>query len=427
MKRYSKYKDSGVEWLGEIPEHWEVKKLKFIVINFIQQKDFKTESEIYIALEHIESWTGKLKQPDEEISFESTVKCFRPHDVLFCKLRPYLAKVILAEKYGVCVGELLVIRVNNNELISKFVFYNFLSKRFIDIVNASTYGSKMPRASWEFIGNLGFHIPPLEEQKKIVYFIDHKLEQINHFISNKQRLIELLKEQKTAIINRAVTKGLNPHAPMKPSGIEWLGEIPEHWEVRKLKYIAQIVLGKMLQSNSSGNDYLRPYLRSANIQWEKVDISDIKEMWFSKNEMKSYLVNSKDILVSEGGEVGRSCIWNDEIKECYIQNSVHKITCNQEYDPFYIYYQFYIMASKGLFESIVNRVSIGHLTREKLTNIKFIIPPLNEQAQIVSLLQQESEKIDLAITKIEKEIELIKEYRTTLISDAVSGKIDVRI
>ncbi|MDB9375059.1 restriction endonuclease subunit S [Nodularia sphaerocarpa] len=426
MKRYPQYKDSGVEWLGDIPEHWEVKRLKFVVKNVIQQKDFKTELETYIALEYIESWTGKLKEPDEEVIFESTVKCFSPNDILFCKLRPYLAKVVLAEKHGVCVGELLVIRFNENILLPKFIFYDFLSKRFIELVNSSTYGAKMPRASWTFISNIGFHIPPLSEQKKIACFLDSKLEEIDKFISNKQRLIELLKEQKTAIINRAVTKGLNPHAPMKPSGIEWLGDIPAHWEVKKLKYIAQIVLGKMLQGDSSGNDYLKPYLRSANIQWDKADVSDIKQMWLTKNEMNSYLVKSKDILVSEGGEVGRACIWNNEIEECYIQNSVHKITCSQKSSAFYIYYQFYIIGHKGYFESIVNRVSIGHLTREKLINIKFIIPPLSEQNNIADFINQESAKINQAITTIEKEIELIKEYRTTLISEAVTGKIDVR-
>ncbi|MEA5515639.1 restriction endonuclease subunit S, partial [Nodularia sp. UHCC 0506] len=206
----------------------------------------------------------------------------------------------------------------------------------------------------------------------------------------------------------------------KDSGVNWLGDIPEHWEVKKLKYIAQIVLGKMLQGNSSGNDYLKPYLRSANIQWNKPDVSDIKQMWLTKNEMNSYLVKSKDILVSEGGEVGRACIWNNEIEECYIQNSVHKITCTQKYSAFYIYYQFYIIGQKGYFESIVNRVSIGHLTREKLINIKFIIPPLSEQKKIACFLDSKLEEIDKFISNKQRLIELLKEQKTAIINRAVT-------
>jgi type I restriction enzyme S subunit len=140
----------------------------------------------------------------------------------------------------------------------------------------------------------------------------------------------------------------------KPSGIEWIGEIPEHWKAKKLKYISNPVLGKMLTNEDKGGYYLKPYLRAQNINWFNADVSDVKNMWFSEKELEKYNIRLNDLLVSEGGEVGRACMWQLELPECYIQNSVHKVTFNNGFRSRFFLYLFYHLGQSGYFQSIVN-------------------------------------------------------------------------
>jgi type I restriction enzyme S subunit len=273
---------------------------------------------------------------------------------------------------------------------------------------------------------LQFLVPPINEQQKIAAYLDHKTTLIDTLIEKKKRRIDLLKEERTAVINQAVTKGLDPNVQFKDSGIEWLGEIPVHWEVKRLKYIAEIVLGKMLTPKDKGDYQLRPYLRAKNLLWFKVDANDIKEMWFSDKERIQYLLQKEDLLVSEGGEVGRTCIWNNELPECYIQNSVNRVRFYYDHFSRYFLFLFSIFGYKGHFDAVVSKVSIAHLTKEKLIDISFIIPPINEQKNIVEYTEKETTRIDTLITKTQNQIDLLQEYRTALISEVVTGKIDVR-
>jgi type I restriction enzyme S subunit len=241
-RRYDDYRDSGVEWLGEFPAHWEIRRLKFLANDINQQRVEVGENEVYLQLENIESWTSKYAIAEDTVSnFERSVKAFQPEDVLFGKLRPYLAKVVVSRHYGVCVGELLVLRVRENTILPKFLALRLLTKEIIDVINASTYGAKMPRANWGFIGNLEIPFPPdPDEQRAIAAFLDRQTAKIDALIAKKRELIAALHEQRSAIISHAVTKGLNPDAPLKDSGIEWLGEIPAGWEVVKIKHLALV-------------------------------------------------------------------------------------------------------------------------------------------------------------------------------------------
>ncbi|MFM6135598.1 MAG: restriction endonuclease subunit S, partial [Sphaerospermopsis kisseleviana] len=214
---YDKYKDSGVEWLGDIPEHWEVKRFKFSVYLINNKIEAENSNLTYMGLEHIESWTGKRIE-DENASSEGIGSHFLPNDVLFGKLRPYLAKVYLSEIEGLASTEALVLRCKNN-ISPRFLKYYILSRDFINIVDSSTFGAKMPRASWDFIGNLFFTFPPLDEQEKIARFLDYKTKQIDNLIAKKETLIEKLDEKRTSLISHAVTKGLDVNVPMKDSGI----------------------------------------------------------------------------------------------------------------------------------------------------------------------------------------------------------------
>ena len=196
-------KDSGIDWLGVVPKDWQRRRLKFST-TLVNKKIEATDLEItYVGLEHMQSWTGKLDL-DNEISFEGTANAFVEGDVLFGKLRPYLAKVHLADISGICSTEILVLRAQE-KLLPKYLKYYLLSKSAIENINSSAYGSKMPRANWEFIGGQLQLLPPKEEQKEITNFLDKKTAHIDALIEKNRKLLELLAEKRAAIITNAVT------------------------------------------------------------------------------------------------------------------------------------------------------------------------------------------------------------------------------
>ncbi len=201
-----KMKDSGIKWLGEVPAHWEIRRLKFCVQLNSTEVDIVNANNIFkLALENIESFSGKYIPSKNEFSFEGMGNHFKPGDVLFNKLRPYLAKVYLAKKKGTSVGELLVLSPVTSILTSEFLFYRLLSSAFIEVVNSSTYGAKRPRANWSFIGNLKLPIPTLAEQYEIIGYIESERARIELLISKAEKEIELIKEYREALIAEAVT------------------------------------------------------------------------------------------------------------------------------------------------------------------------------------------------------------------------------
>jgi len=276
----------------------------------------------------------------------------------------------------------------------------------------------------EDFGSYKIATPPPKEQTQIANYLDQKTKKIDTLIEKQQILIELLKEKRQALISHVVTKGLDDSVPMKESGVAWLGEVPEGWGVVSLKYISKITLGKMLTSKNKGNMTLKPYLKAKNLKWFNVNVNETDKMWFTNNELKSLKLQKDDLLVSEGGEVGRTCIWNNELDECYIQNSVNRVQFSKQNSRFFLY-QFFAAGQYGYFDSIVNRISIAHLTKEKLGDAKFIKAPLKEQTQIANYLDQKTKKIDTLIEKSKQSIELLKERRTALISAVVTGKVKV--
>ena len=244
--QYEELERSGVSWLQKKPNHWRIKRLKFAA-DLINNKVSVEDSPLpYLGLEHIESWTGR--KIDGEISnSEGLASSFLVGDVLFGKLRPYLAKVHLAQQDGLISSEALVIR-SKDELHAEFLKYYMLSRDFINIVDSSTYGSKMPRASWDFIGNLPVLLPDAEEQKSIARFLDFKTAQIDALIAKKKALLDKLSEMRTALISHAVIKGLDPSAPMKDSGVPWLGVIPAHWKAIALRWLIRIGSGDFISN-----------------------------------------------------------------------------------------------------------------------------------------------------------------------------------
>lgn len=211
---------------------------------------------------------------------------------------------------------------------------------------------------------------------------------------------------------------MNAYSKYKPTDIDWIGEIPSHWDVKKLKFIGNCTLGKMLTNDDKGGFFLKPYLRAQNIRWFSVDVSDTKEMWFSPNEIQKLSLEKNDLLVSEGGEVGRTCIWQKELDECYIQNSVHRVRFEKSDSRYYLYH-FFFSGQKGYFDSVVNKISIGHLTGEKLKDLDFVFPPKAEQTTIANFLDEKTLQIDKLIANKQKLIELLIEEKRSIVEESV--------
>jgi restriction endonuclease S subunit len=306
--RYPAYKDSGVPWLGEVPEHWEVKPLKYN-LRLLTEKTDRRENPV--ALENIEGWTGQFLPTETE--FEGEGVAFNKGDILFGKLRPYLAKAYLATSQGEAVGDFHVLRPFES-VIGRFAQYQILNREFIAIVDGSTFGSKMPRASWDFVGGMKVTAPPLFEQTRIAAFLDRETTKIDALVAEQQRLIDLLKEKRQAVISHAVTKGLNPTAPMKPSGIEWLGDVPAHWRVGKCGFYILVLSGFAFPSADFTEDECATrLLRGINVgvsrlKWEETvywhreprDGLDVYEM-----RVGDVVIGMDRPLISEGIRVSK--------------------------------------------------------------------------------------------------------------------------
>ena len=406
MKRYETYKDSGIQWWEEIPTHWDLKKAKHIFS--LVTENVSDSSLPKIALENIESWTGKYIETDSDFMGEGVE--FKKDDILFGKLRPYLAKVYKAEFAGQAVGDIYVFR-GNEEQNPEYLKYLLLSYPFISVVDGSTYGAKMPRANWDFISHLVLPCPPKTEQVTIAAYLDHKVSQIDATIAEKEQMLKDLKNYRSAIISEAVTKGLDKNVEMKDSGIEWCGYIPIHWQVLKIGYIFQNL------------DYLRQPISSENRernnpQYEYYGASGVID------KIDSYNVNDKVLLIGEDGAnlVSRTLplIYKAEGK-FWVNNHAHILKpISSDYD-----YMAFLLETAD-YTNYITGSAQPKLSQEKLSSVKLPVPPIEEQKQIAKKLICIVPLIDRSLIEIEKIIKDLKSYKSALITEAVTGKIDLR-
>jgi type I restriction enzyme, S subunit len=269
--------------------------------------------------------------------------------------------------------------------------------------------------------------PPVEVQQRIAGFLDAESAKIDRLIVEQQRLIELLKEKRQTVISNAVTKGMNAGTPTKASGIEWLGNVPEHWALPPLYMRYESLLGKMLDEKRNVGKNALPYLRNVDVQWDHVNVDNLPLIDIEPAEYDRFTVRSGDLLVCEGGEVGRAAIWDGRLELCAYQKALHRLrpVANGEVVRF-LYYCFAFAAHKEVFVAGSNPNTIPHLTGEQLRLYRFPKPPEAEQHEIVKKLDQETAKIDALINEQSRSKELLMERRAALISAAVTGRIDVR-
>lgn len=423
---YAQYKEldsSGVSWLQKKPSHWRIKRLKFST-DLINKKVSVEDSPLpYLGLEHIESWTGR-KVEGEISNSEGLASSFVVGDVLFGKLRPYLAKVHLAQQDGLISSEALVVR-SKDELDAEFLKYYMLSRDFINIVDSSTYGSKMPRASWDFIGNLPLLLPDVEEQKVIARFLDFKTAQIDALISNKKVLLEKLTEKRTALISHAVTKGLDPSVPMKDSRVDWIGEIPKHWDVWKVTHgFRRIGSGTTPKSdNPTFYDGTIPWVTTSELR-ESIIFDTVQkvteEAVASHSALKIYPAGSLAIAMY-GATIGRLGMLG-------INATFNQACCvfsdPEVFDSRFVYY--WLWMRRPILISLSNGGGQPNLSQDDLKKIWIPIPDLDEQKEIVRYLDKKTFEVDEHAMKVEEAVKKLLEYRSSLITNAVTGKIDVR-
>ncbi|MGH7558900.1 MAG: restriction endonuclease subunit S [Gemmatimonadota bacterium] len=423
---YTRCKDSGVDWLGQIPVHWEVKRLKFIAPATMGKVDVKPDDAVYIGLEHVESWTGRLLLDNQPDVVDSVVTSFKAGDVLFGKLRPYLAKAARPDFDGVCTSEILPLRPAAR-CSQSYLMYCLLSAPHIRFLDSLTYGTKMPRLSPAQIGNSFVPVPPLEEQHAVAGILDRETSRIDGLVARKERLIELLQEKRTALITHAVTRGLDPSVQLMDSGIEWVGEIPEHWEVSRIKWVAR------MESGHTPDKKIEAYWRDGDVPWLSLndtgflkDHDYISETAHYTNELG--LRNSSARLLPAGAVVFSrdATIGLCAITERPIAVSQHFIAwlCGGRLLPEYLLRVFDAM--QGELERLTMGATLRTIGMPHVKELATPIPPVSEQEQIVAVIRTETAKIDALIVKVRKAIDLLKEFRTALISAAVTGKIDVR-
>ena len=417
---YLVYKPSSAEWLGDVPAHWDVAVLKRRVANIVEHVRDRGPGEVYIALEHVESWTGRFRHAADEASFDSQVKQFQAGDVLFGKLRPYLAKVTRPDRNGVCVGEFLVLRPRGDNVIPNYLEHLMRSKQIIDAIDASTFGAKMPRADWSFVGSMEFPLPPLPEQRAIVRYLDHVDDRIRRYVSAREKLIALLEEERQAVIHRAVTRGLDPNVPLKPSGVEWLGDVPAHWEVRRAKFL----YGEIDERSLNGKEELMSVSHITGVTPRKKNVT----MFLAESNVGYKLCRPGDVVINTmWAYMAALGVAQQEglVSPSYgVYRPFHLSCMNYDYiDPLLrteLYRTEYFARSTGITASRLR------LYPEAFLDIPLLCPPVPEQTAIVEHLDKATAGIDAAITRAHRQTELLREYRTRLIADVVTGKLDVR-
>lgn len=433
MKRYPKYKDSGVDYLGAIPDSWPISRLKHTaIINPPKASSNYTGKEedlaSFLPMENVNkdgTFINDLKMKIKDVWNGFTY--FEPNDTILAKITPCFENgkgaclINLDSKIGFGSTEFHVLRAIKKISTPKFLYYITKSDQFRNtgrILMTGAAGQK--RVPPDFVKNYYIGLPSIDVQEKIVQYLDHKTHLIDTLIEKKQKQIELLQEQRAAIINQAVTKGLDPNVKMKDSGIEWIGQIPEHWSIIKTKYL----FGLRVEKAPEDNDFeLLSIYTSIGVRPRK----DLEERGNKASTTDGYfIVNRGDIIVNKllawMGAIG--CSKYDGVTS----PAYDVLRTISPLNPFYYHYLF----RGGLYLTEFKRRSRGimemrlRLYFDEFGQILLPYPTEEEQNSIVDYIRTQVKDVKALISKQQAQIKQLQEYRTTLISEVVTGKIDVR-
>lgn len=431
MKKYDSYKDSGVEWIGEIPSHWKCSKYKYYFESgmgeTILREDLTENGEIPVF---------SATESDKIFGYVDEAKLIlQKNDLVIPARGNSIGHLMLVEAKATCTQTTIYFK-NKSLINSKFAFY--FAKGNKDMLFQFD-NTAIPQITVNQVKNNVVLIPSSEEQTIIANYLDHKTSQIDDLIAKKECLIQLLEEERTAIINQAVTKGLDPTVPMKDSGIEWLGVIPKHWEVKKLKYIKSTEKNAFVDGPFGSNLKTEHFIENGDVY--VIDSGYITSGEFKiKRGFKTISLEhfetvkrseckARDIIIAKiGANFGMSGILPELDKPSLVSGNTLKLTIDENcYDLEFIHLQLLNLKTSGEIDLLVKGSAQPALSMGVMSELPFVIPKtIDEQILVREYIKKNHERIDKLISKVSNEIELLKEYKTALISEVVTGKVDVR-
>ena len=426
MRRYESYKDSGVEWLGEVPSHWNLIPNKYI---FKLRKNVvgKRSSEYDLLSLSLKGVIKRdMENPEGKFPAEfDTYQEVKEGDFIFClfDVEETPRTVGLSSYHGMITGANTIFETNNVD--KKFIYYFYLSldsdKRLKPL-----YKGLRNTISKETFFSFNTFIPPLSEQQKIAQFLDDKTAKIDQAVDLAEKQIALLKEHKQILIQNAVTRGLNPDVPLKDSGVEWIGQVPEHWDVKKLKYLAKLSPSK--SEITCNHEESCSFIPMEKLKLNTLILDEIKQI---KNVYSAYTYfRDEDLLIAKV----TPCFENKNFAIAKnLVNSIgfgsSEIYVLRAYNNLFNKFLFYRLQEQNLMEIAISKMSgTGGLKRvpsEFINNFQLALPPLCEQQKIADYLDTQTAKIDQAIALKTAHIEKLKEYKSVLINDVVTGKVRV--
>jgi type I restriction enzyme S subunit len=424
--RYPKYKPSGVGWLGEVPEGWEVKPLRYVCSvrkGKLPSATFPNptaETDLpYLSMEYLR---GEFECVDY-VAASKNIVCAEAGDILLLWDGSNAGEFLRA-KHGAVSSTIALIEPKN--VVQQFLF--FACKARERELKDQTIGMGIPHVSGDTLKSFAIPTPVLPEQAAIAEFLDRETRKIDELVAEQRRLMELLKEKHQAVISHAVTKGLNPHAPMKPSGIEWLGEVPEHWRLTRLRHAcSHIFLGL-----TTTVDYVEeggiPLVRALNISGGVLDLSEAK--FISKAQHQGLTKRNRairgDVLLSKSGSIGTAAVVNSDV-EFSIYESIFALRARPELltSP-YLLQLLRSQACSSQYSASLVGMGVGHLNMSDIVDVWTALPPLDEQEKIAKAIENQRAKFETLTAEAQRAIDLLQERRTALISAAVTGQIDVR-
>jgi type I restriction enzyme S subunit len=430
LEPYPAMKDSGVPWLGEVPEHWGVLRLRSVLTGVTERN--RTDLPLLSVVREKGVILRDVTSKDENHNFIpddlTNYKVVRKGQFAMNKMKAWQGSYGISQYDGIISPAYFVFDV---DAVGGDFFHSAIrSKAYVPFFTQASDGVRI--GQWDLsqsrMREIPFFVPPLSEQAAIVRYLDHVDRRIRRFIRTKQKLIKLLEEQKQAIIHQAVTRGLDPNVPLKPSGIEWLGDVPEHWEVRQLRYLIE---GKLTYGANEAAEHANPswprYLRITDFGLDGTLRSDTFRS-LPPEIAKDYLVQPGDILLARSGAtVGKAfLVTSDAGQACHAGYLIRARPRRSLIEPRYL---FAFIRSTGFMrwkDSTFIIATIQNISAEKYADMFVPSPPLAEQSQIIRYLDKATTDIDIFITRANREIELLREYRTRLIADVVTGKLDVR-
>ena len=372
---------------------------------------------------------GKLVRQPEQMRFADAPsrarRLVRDADTIVSTVRTYLRAVwpISGETDDLVVSTGFAV-LSPTDVDPRYFSWWVLSDTFIEDVVARSVGVSYPAINASELGDLLVRVPGLAEQRAIADYLDTETSRIDTLITKKRRMIELLQERVSSIIFDGVTGRLtSSDVCTVPSGIDWLGSIPDYFGTPWLGAFHSAQLGKMLNAAAASGPEQYPYIKNTNVQWDSFNLEDLPSMSFDAEDRRRCELRPGDLLVCEGGEVGRSAVWHQQ-SQIYFQKALHRVRPLTENVPRFLMYCLWAAANLNVFSVEGNQATIVHLTGEKLRSHRFPWPPLEEQKRIVSIIDSERKQIDHVITMMELQIERLVERRQALITATVTGEYD---